>query len=121
LDAASFQAFGPLPVKFVPKQSALQQNIASIRAATWERINDSVLRDARTKGIEGGQVIRVDSTVTETPIHEPTDSWLLWDSLRVLVRLLAEAQELAGAPVLDWHNHSRVRKEAGAQDPLHAR
>ncbi len=115
LDSVSFQAFARLPVKFVPKKSALQLNIASIKAQTWERINRSVLGDAKSEGVEKGQVIRIDSTVTETPIHEPSDSTLLWDSLRVLVRLLEGAQELEGAPVLDWHNHSRVGKKRARQ------
>ena len=85
LDSVSFQAFARLPVKFVPKKSALQLNIASIKAQSWERINRCVLGDAKSEGVEKGQVIRIDSTVTETPIHEPSDSTLLWDSLRVLV------------------------------------
>ncbi len=115
LDSACFQAFARLPVKFVPKKSALQLNISSIRDKTWERINRCVLGDAKSEGVEKGQVIRIDSTVTETPIHEPSDSTLLWDSLRVLVRLLEGAQALPGAPVLDWHNHSRVGRKRARQ------
>ncbi|MDJ0862723.1 MAG: ISNCY family transposase [Gammaproteobacteria bacterium] len=115
LDSVSFQAFARLPVKFVPKKSALQLNISSIRAKTWERINRSVLGDAKSEGVEKGQAIRIDSTVTETPIHEPSDSTLLWDSLRVLVRLLEGAQALPGAPKLHWHNHSRVGKRRARQ------
>jgi len=99
-----------LPVDFIPKKSALQLNVGSLKAGTWERVNRSLLGDAKQEGVEKGQAIRVDSTVTETPIHEPSDSTLLWDSLRVLVRLLRRAQALPGAPELDWHNHSRVGK-----------
>ena len=110
LDSASFQAFARLARGFIPKKSALQVNIGSIKAASWERINRCLLGDAKQEGVERGKVIRVDSTVTETPIHEPSDSTLLWDSLRVLVRLLERAEELPGAPRLDWHNHSRVGK-----------
>ena len=110
LDSASFQAFARLPAGFIPKKSSLQSNIGSIKAQTWERINRCVLRNAKEEGVEKGQAIRVDSTVTETPIHEPSDSTLLWDSLRVLVRLLESAQELPGAPAFEWHNHSRVGK-----------
>jgi len=53
-------------------------------------------------------MLRLDSTVTDAPIHPPSDSSLLWDGVRVMVRLLAEAEDLA--PGLDWHNHSRRAK-----------
>ena len=56
-------------------------------------------------------MLRIDSTVTESMIHEPSDSSLLWDSVRVLVRLLNEAEELPGAPVLNWRNHQRLAKK----------
>jgi IS5 family transposase len=44
-------------------------------------------------------------------IHEPGDSSLLWDSVRVLVRLLNAAEELPGAPVLNWRNRQRLAKK----------
>jgi len=37
--------------------------------------------------------LRVDSTLTETNIHYPTDSKLLWDSFRALVRLIWKCRE----------------------------
>ena len=57
-------------------------------------------------------MLRIDSTVTESPIHAPTDSTLLWDSVRVLVRLLERAEELAeGITTIDYRNHQRVAKK----------
>jgi IS5 family transposase len=51
-------------------------------------------------------------TVTDCPIHEPSDSTLLWDSVRVLVRLLKRAEEVAsGTTVIEYHNHRRVTKK----------
>ena len=38
----------------------------------------------------------IDSTVTEALMHAPTDSSLLWDGVRVMVRLLKKASELSG-------------------------
>lgn len=46
-------------------------------------------------------MIRVDSTVTATLIHEPSDSSLLWDAVRVMVRLLRQADKL-GSGALSW-------------------
>jgi IS5 family transposase len=53
----------------------------------------------------------VDTTVTETTIHYPTDSSLLWDSWRVLARLLREGR----APVpgsCEHRFHDRLVKRA---------
>jgi len=44
-------------------------------------------------------------------IHKPSDNNQLWDSVRVLVRLLKQAEELPGAPALEWSNHQRVAKK----------
>lgn len=84
LDSASFQAFARLPLHWVPKKSALQQAVATIKASTWERINQVLVGTARAEGIERAERARIDSTVTEAPIHEPSDSRLMWDGVRVL-------------------------------------
>ena len=111
LDSASFQAFARLPRHWVPKKSALQQAIAAIAASTWERINQVLLGTARVEGIERAERVRIDSTVTDAPIHAPSDSSLLWDGMRVRVRLLEQARELAGAAVIEFVNHRRVAKK----------
>lgn len=110
LDSVSFQSFARLPMSFTPKSSTLHDTISVITAATWEAINRALLSDARQTGVERGQMLRIDSTVTDTPIHAPSDSSLLWDSVRVMVRLLEQADELLGAVSLDWHNHRRLAK-----------
>ncbi len=111
LDSASFQSFARLPVQFTPKKSALQANIGALLASTWEALNRCLLGDAKQSRIETGKMMRLDSTVTDAPIHEPSDSSLLWDSMRTLVRLLLRAEQLPGAPLLAWRNHSRVAKK----------
>jgi len=111
LDSASFQAFARLPMDFIPKKSALQLNISAITGATWEAINRRLLRHAQKTRAETGKMMRVDSTAIDAPIHEPSDNTLLWDAMRIMVRLLYRAQELSGAPELIWRNHSRVAKK----------
>jgi len=111
LDSASFQAFARLPVGLVPKKSTLHANIGAVKGTTWEAINHRVLADAKQARVESGKRVRIDSTVTDATIHEPRDSTLLWDGMRVMVRLLRRAGELQGAPRLAWHNHSRVAKK----------
>ena len=111
VDSASFQAFAHLALHWCPKKSTLQQAVSAIRAQTWERINALVLRDAKAKRVEPGQRIRIDSTVTDAPIHQPSDSSLLWDAVRVMVRLLKQTKELPGAPRVSYVNHTRVAKK----------
>ena len=111
LDSASFQSFARLPVDFIPKKSALQSNISAITDATWEAINRHLLGDAKQARVETGKMMRIDSTVTDTPIYEPSDSTLLWDGMRVMVKLLQWAEDLSGASALVWCNHSRVAKK----------
>ena len=110
-DSASFQAFARLPANLFPKKSVLQKTISRIQPATWERINQRLLADAGQEKVERGEVIRIDSTVTETTIHPPTDSSLLWVSVRVMVRLLEEATAMPGAPVIVYCNHRRLAKK----------
>ncbi len=110
-DSASFQAFARLPLHWCPKKSALQRVVSAIRPQTWERINGVLMGSAREERFEPGERVRIDSTVTDSPIHEPSDSSLLWDGVRVLVGLLEAAQELPGAPALYYVNHGRVAKK----------
>jgi len=109
-DSASFQAFARLPGHLFPKKSVLQQTISRIQPATWERINQCLLQDAKHEKVERGEKVRIDSTVTETDIHAPSDSTLLWDSVRVMVRLLEAAQSLPGTPAIEFRNHRRRAK-----------
>jgi transposase, IS5 family len=109
-DSASFRAFTRLPLSWTPKKSALQDTISMIRAETWETINRTVMESARQEKIEPGRIVRVDSTVTEALMHEPSDSSLLWDAVRVMVRLLKEADALIGGDLV-WRDHHRAAKK----------
>ncbi len=91
-----------------PKRSCLQKNIKQISAETIEWIHQVVLTDARTDGIETGRKARIDCTVVETNIHEPSDSDQLWDSVRVLSRVLACCKTEFG---IAFPNHKRSAKK----------
>jgi IS5 family transposase len=111
-DSASFRAFARLPLSWTPKKSVLQKTISAIRAETWEAINHAVLVSAREERIEPGRMVRVDSTVTAALMHEPSDSSLLWDAVRVMARLLRVADTLAGGLLrIAWHDHQRAAKK----------
>ena len=110
-DSASFRAFARLPWPWSPKKSVLQRTISAIRAETWEEINRTLLSGARREKLDDGSIVRLDSTVAAAPIHEPSDSSLLWDAVRVMVRLLKAAQAWLGGAGPLWRDHRRAAKK----------
>ena len=110
-DSASFRAFARLPMGWTPKKAVLQKTISAITAATWEAINQAVVRNARQTRLEPATMVRIDSTVTEALMHEPSDSSLLWDAVRVMTRLLEQGCALAGRAAISWRDHRRLAKK----------
>ena len=110
-DSASFRAFARLPMGWTPKKAVLQKTISAITAASWEAINQAVVRNARQTRLEPATMVRIDSTVTEALMHEPSDSSLLWDAVRVMTRLLEQAGALAGRAAISWRDHRRLAKK----------
>jgi len=74
-----------------------------------ERINRVALKDASSEKIENGRKVRVDSTASESNIHKPSDSSLLYDSIRVMGRLLENCQSTWG--FIKYHNHTKQAKQ----------
>jgi IS5 family transposase len=72
----------------IPHYTTLQKAIKSIKADTWIRINEVLLLYAQKRNVERGKSLRVDTTVVGTNIAYPLDSRLLWDSIRVLTRIM---------------------------------
>ena len=91
------------------KKSVLGKNVKALSAQTWEAINGQLVQYADKEKIEKGREVRIDCTVVESNIHEPTDSSLLWDSVRVLTRLLHRAKQDFGLRV-SFQDHTRRAK-----------
>lgn len=108
-DSFSLQHFARVDSFTVPGKSALQSNIGAISAATFEALNGCLLESARAERIESGQTVRFDATVTQSHILAPSDSQLLFDGVRVLVRLLTAARAALG-DVIVFQNRRRVAK-----------
>ena len=85
----AFCRFGAL--EQTPARSTLSENLKKVRPETLEAVQQLLVRWAMKRGIEKGRKVRIDATVTESNIHAPTDSSLLLDGVRVLVRLLSRA------------------------------
>lgn len=75
-----------------PRRSSLQENVQRVRPETWEAVNRELLRHAVELGVDDGSKVRGDCTVVDAAIHRPSDSTLLWDCVRVLVRLMKQAR-----------------------------
>jgi IS5 family transposase len=117
-DSVSYRAFCRFDVgRPIPNKKTLQRNVKKVEALTLERINVILVEHAIGDEIDDGNKIRIDCTVVETNIHEPTDSSLLVDSVRVLVRLMNQAQEYVDAPFSNHHRRAKRR----ALGILHAR
>jgi IS5 family transposase len=59
-------------------------------------IHDRVVDLGRKRGVVFGRKLRIDTTVTETDIHYPTDSGLLGDAVRVLTRTMKQIEREVG-------------------------
>jgi IS5 family transposase len=107
-DSMSYRTFCRIGIaQKVPTSKTLQRNVKMVQPRTLEKNNRLLVEHASAAGIEDGKKLRVDCTVMETNIHEPTDSSLLWDSVRVLTRLINRAREYADVAFTD---HQRVAK-----------
>ena len=87
-DSAAFRSFVGLGLDAWPRFQTLQDNVKRIQPETWEALHRVLIGFARSQGIERGETIRTDTTVVEANIHEPADSALLWDGVRVMTRIL---------------------------------
>jgi len=92
------------------RKSALCKNIKAISPETWGSINRLLAAYGEDKGIEKGKEARIDCTVVCSNIHEPSDSSLLWDSTRVLTRILKKMKEALGIEIL-FRDHTRRAKK----------
>ena len=108
-DSYSFRRFVRLPAHWTPSASCLQQNISCIQATTWKRINRVLVGWADDQGLERGQKIRADATAVESPIRHPLDSQLLYDSIRVVTRLLKQLAQHHPIVVCDHRRWAKRR------------
>ncbi len=80
-----YRRFTRIGMGKVPDEKTLTR---AIGADAIKEIHNRIVRKAVDKGIASGKKMRVDTTVTETNIHYPTDSTLLRDGERVITRLV---------------------------------
>jgi IS5 family transposase len=112
VDSATYQKFCQLGWDQTPSKSALSACIKAIRYETIEAINHLLIGIAGEAKVEDGKKLRVDTTVVEANIHHPLDSNLLWDCVRVLTRLMGDAQEIVGKEVTFADRTRRAKRRS---------
>jgi len=75
-----------------------------------KQIHQRMVKIAQENGITEGRRLRVDTTVVETNVHYPTDSSLLGDGVRVLIRTMKNVAEIAGEAGAKLRDRSRSVK-----------
>ena len=126
-DGYTLRRFTDFNSQRVPKHDAFNRTFNRLTPATLQAVNDAVIRAAVTLGLEDGTKLRVDTTVVETDIHHPTDNTLLWDSIRVVTRLVGKLNALLPAGVGAFTNRTRsarrrmheIQRMTARQRPRH--
>lgn len=108
-DSPTFRTFCRIGfVDRAPKKAALAANIKRVKPETFEQVNRMVVAKANDAGVEKGKKVRIDSTVIDSNIHDPLDSSLLNDVVRVLTRILGRGAEFSSD--VQFSNHSKRAK-----------
>jgi IS5 family transposase len=107
-ESESLRNFSRIGMGEIPNFTFLGDALKCIKPETWLKINEALLKYGKTEGMVSGESLRLDSTVSESNIHYPTDAHLLWDGYRVLSRLMTRIRESDRRP--DCCNRFHVKK-----------
>ena len=105
MDSDCYRSFCRVGYDQVLDKNTLQRNGKKVRAETLEAINRIIVLEGKARGVERGRTVRTDCTVEETNIHEPSDSTLLFDVVRVLARAMRKGKEVGYD--IETVNHTR--------------
>lgn len=94
----------------VPDAKALGRQARALGPEVIKQIQQRLVELAVENKIVQGRRLRVDTTVVETNIHYPTDSSLLGDGNRVLIRLMKKVTALTGPVGTKMRDRSRSVK-----------
>jgi transposase, IS5 family len=96
----------------VPDDKTMGRLARQLGPEVIEKIHRRIVAIALEKKVASGRKLRVDTTVVETNIHYPTDSSLLGDGTRVLIRVMkkvAGVAEKAGTQLRDRTRSIKLR------------
>ena len=110
-DSFNYRKFTRFYGRKVPHFTDFEKAFKKIRPETFEIINDLLVAHAVKKKLEDGKKLRADTAVVESNVHHPTDATLLWDSVRVLDRLMEGALKNCPSARFDYHKRAKVSKK----------
>ena len=96
-----------LGIKPMMDYSFLSKAFGCLSPKSWQTINERLASYALEQEHISSEKLRVDTTTVETNINYPTDSSLLWDSYRTLVRLLRQIRDEYPRTCRDNRFHDR--------------
>jgi IS5 family transposase len=94
----------------VPDDKTMGRLARQLGPAAVKQVHQRMVGIAQEEKIVQGRKMRVDTTVVETNIHYPTDSSLLGDGVRVLIRGMKKVEEIAGKAGATLRDRSRSVK-----------
>lgn len=113
-DSQTYRAFARLDRDCYPSASALCTNIRQLKPKTLKAVFEYLASQAHSAGAMDATMMRLDSTVVEANIGEPSDSRLLDDGIRVLSRLFAKSSKRTGVKLRLTDYRKRSRQLAAA-------
>ncbi len=91
-----YREFTHVGAEKVPDAKTLARIECALGPEVFEKVHGRIVGIAKERDVAAGRKMRVDTTVTETNIHYPTDSSLLGDGVRVLTRTMKRIVEIGG-------------------------
>jgi IS5 family transposase len=88
----------------------LDKCLLAIRPESWRRVNELLGQKAVAAEQVDPSAIRTDTTVVESNIHWPTDSSLLWDTWRVISRLLRQGRSVCATTCRHRFHDKKIKR-----------
>lgn len=105
-----YRQFTRVGAEKVPDDKTMGNLARQLGPELIAKLHERMVGIAIENKVVSGQKMRVDTTVVETNIHYPTDSTLMGDGVRVLIRTMKEITEAAGPVGTQMRDRSRAVK-----------
>jgi transposase, IS5 family len=94
----------------VPDDKTMGRLARQLGPEAIQKLHQRTVTIALEKKVIAGRKMRVDTTVVETNIHYPTDSTLMGDGVRVLIRVMKKVAAVVGEAGTKFRDRSRSVK-----------
>jgi len=106
----AYRDFTRIGMGKVPDAKTLARIAQALGGEVIAELHRRLVEMAQEEGVIQGRKLRVDTTVVETNIHYPTDSSLLGDGVRVLIRTMKKITQIVGEAGTKLRDRSRSVK-----------